>query len=85
MILHIETATTACSVALAQQGLVVCSKSINRRNIHAEVITLFIDELFAQAGITYNDIDAVAVSSGPGSYTGLRIGVSTAKARLISR
>jgi tRNA threonylcarbamoyladenosine biosynthesis protein TsaB len=54
-------------------------KQINERNIHAEVITLFIDGLLKDAGLNYAQLDAVAVSSGPGSYTGLRIGVSTAK------
>lgn len=54
-------------------------KELNERNIHAEVITVFIEELFNAAGKTYQNLDAVAVSSGPGSYTGLRIGVSTAK------
>jgi len=78
-ILQIETATTVCSVALAKDGHVLGFKQIDERNIHAEIITLFIDELITGAGIPYNDIDAVAVSSGPGSYTGLRIGVSTAK------
>jgi tRNA threonylcarbamoyladenosine biosynthesis protein TsaB len=79
MILQIETATASCSVALAKDGNVLAFKQINERNIHAEVITLFIDELIAGAGINYNDLDAIAVSCGPGSYTGLRIGVSTAK------
>ncbi len=79
VILQIETATTSCSVALAIDGKVVAFKQINERNIHAEVITLFIDELVASANLTYDNLDAIAVSSGPGSYTGLRIGVSTAK------
>jgi tRNA threonylcarbamoyladenosine biosynthesis protein TsaB len=78
-ILQIETATTVCSVALAKDGEVIAFKQLDERNIHAEIITLFIDELIAGAGLQYKDIDAVAVSSGPGSYTGLRIGVSTAK------
>jgi tRNA threonylcarbamoyladenosine biosynthesis protein TsaB len=78
-ILQIETATTVCSVALAKDGEVIAFKQLNERNIHAEIITLFIDELINAAGFKYSDIDAVAVSSGPGSYTGLRIGVSTAK------
>jgi tRNA threonylcarbamoyladenosine biosynthesis protein TsaB len=78
-ILQIETATSACSVALARDGNVLVSKQVNERNIHAEVITLFIDELVTSAGLKYNEVDAIAVSSGPGSYTGLRIGVSTAK------
>ncbi len=79
MILQIETATTVCSVALANRGGVIAFKEIDQRNIHAEVITVFIDEILKGAGVKYSDLDAVAVSSGPGSYTGLRIGVSTAK------
>lgn len=78
-ILQIETATTSCSVALARDGKLVDFKQINARNIHAEVITLYIDELLKNQSLGYSDLDAIAVSSGPGSYTGLRIGVSTAK------
>lgn len=78
-ILQIETATTVCSVALAKDGQVIASKDLEQRNIHAEVITVFIDELLAKTGAHYKDIDAIVVSCGPGSYTGLRIGVSTAK------
>jgi tRNA threonylcarbamoyladenosine biosynthesis protein TsaB len=79
MILQIETATASCSVALAKDGIVLAVKQINERNIHARVITLFIDELIKSAKIQYDDLDAIAVSCGPGSYTGLRIGISTAK------
>jgi len=79
LILQIETATTACSVALTLNGEILAVKELNQRNVHAEVITVFIEEIFAAAGKTYRDVDAIAVSSGPGSYTGLRIGVSTAK------
>jgi tRNA threonylcarbamoyladenosine biosynthesis protein TsaB len=78
-ILQIETATTVCSVALSSNGKLVACKQVDQRNIHAEIITLYIEELILSAGIKYNDLDAIAVSSGPGSYTGLRIGVSTAK------
>ncbi|AMR32848.1 tRNA threonylcarbamoyladenosine biosynthesis protein TsaB [Mucilaginibacter sp. PAMC 26640] len=78
-LLQIETATTSCSVALSQNGNVLAFKEINARNIHAEVITVYIQGLITEAGLNYADIDAVAVSCGPGSYTGLRIGVSTAK------
>lgn len=78
-ILQIETATTSCSVALSRDRKLIDFKEINARNIHAEVITLYIDELLVNQNLTYNDLDAIAVSSGPGSYTGLRIGVSTAK------
>src|SRR5665213_143985 len=79
LILQIETATSSCSVALAKNGYVLAEEQLNQRNVHAEVITLFIDDLVKNAGVVYEQIDAVAVSSGPGSYTGLRIGVATAK------
>jgi len=79
MILQIETATTSCSVALANEGEVLSFKQFEGRNVHAEMITLFIEEVIALAGVKYENLDAIAVSSGPGSYTGLRIGVSTAK------
>lgn len=79
MILQIETATASCSAALSNQGKLLLVKEITERNIHAEVLTLFIDELVRGAGIKYSDLHAIAVSCGPGSYTGLRIGVSTAK------
>jgi tRNA threonylcarbamoyladenosine biosynthesis protein TsaB len=79
LILLIETATAVCSVALSRDGEVIAVKEINQRNVHAEVITVYIRSLFETTGETYHQLDAVAVSSGPGSYTGLRIGVSTAK------
>jgi len=79
LLLLIETATTSCSVALAANGKIIALREINQRNVHAEVITVYIDELFKETGKHYNQLDAIAVSSGPGSYTGLRIGVSTAK------
>ena len=78
-ILNIETSTRACSVALAIDGNVVALKEAFDRNSHAENITIFSENVVKQAGITFKDLDAVAVSMGPGSYTGLRIGVSTAK------
>jgi len=79
LILQIETATASCSVVLAMDGKPVALKEINQRNIHAEVITVFIEELLNSAAVAYNHLDAIAVSCGPGSYTGLRIGISTAK------
>src|SRR6202012_2214193 len=79
MILQIETATTVCSVALANQGKILAVKQLNERNVHAEVITLFVQDVLNEAGVKYDDLQAVAVSCGPGSCTGLRIGVSTAK------
>jgi tRNA threonylcarbamoyladenosine biosynthesis protein TsaB len=79
LVLQIETATAVCSVALAQEGSVLCCREVEQRNIHAEKITVFIDELLSETGRSYANLDAIAVSSGPGSYTGLRIGVSVAK------
>lgn len=79
LILLLETATTSCSVALSENGQLIAVKEQNERNIHASYITLFIEEVMKKAGKNYTDLDAVAISKGPGSYTGLRIGVSTAK------
>jgi tRNA threonylcarbamoyladenosine biosynthesis protein TsaB len=78
-ILQIETATACCSIALAADGVVLAVKEINERNVHAAVINLYIDTLMSSTNTKYNDLAAVAISAGPGSYTGLRIGVSTAK------
>jgi len=79
LILQIETSTTSCSVALAENGKVLSVKELNERNIHASHITLFIQDVLSIAGKAMRNLDAVAVSMGPGSYTGLRIGVSAAK------
>ncbi|MBK0381817.1 tRNA (adenosine(37)-N6)-threonylcarbamoyltransferase complex dimerization subunit type 1 TsaB [Pedobacter sp. SD-b] len=79
LILQIETATQTCSVALAQDGKVLQSIQKTEKNIHASYLTLFIEELLKKSERNYQDLSAVAVSMGPGSYTGLRIGVSTAK------
>ncbi|MCX2575261.1 tRNA (adenosine(37)-N6)-threonylcarbamoyltransferase complex dimerization subunit type 1 TsaB [Pedobacter sandarakinus] len=78
-ILQIETATQVCSVALAVDGETISLKEESGQNLHASNLTLFIDEVMKSAGLTYPDLDAIAVSKGPGSYTGLRIGVSSAK------
>lgn len=79
LILLLETATTSCSVALCENEHILAVKELNERNIHASHITLFIDEVMKKADKKYSDLHAVAISKGPGSYTGLRIGVSTAK------
>jgi tRNA threonylcarbamoyladenosine biosynthesis protein TsaB len=79
LILQLETATTSCSVALALNGNVIALRELNERNAHASHITLFIEQVLSESGKTMADLSAVAVSKGPGSYTGLRIGVSTAK------
>jgi tRNA threonylcarbamoyladenosine biosynthesis protein TsaB len=79
LILNLETATTACSVALAKDGELLALKEINGDYSHAENLTVFIENVLQQANLTLADVDAIAVSKGPGSYTGLRIGVSAAK------
>ncbi len=78
-ILCIETATTICSVAMISNSGSVMEKKSSEKNAHSAIVTLFIEDVLKDAGLDYTDIDAVAVSKGPGSYTGLRIGVSTAK------
>lgn len=78
-ILQIETATSVCSAALSVNGETIALKELAAHNIHAGSLTLFIEEVMQTAGIPYTALDAIAVSKGPGSYTGLRIGVSTAK------
>lgn len=79
-ILNIETATLTCSVALGVDGECQRLKEVTRDHFsHAEELTLLIRELMKEEGLRYEQLDAIAVGSGPGSYTGLRIGVSTAK------
>ncbi|KIO75478.1 peptidase M22 [Pedobacter lusitanus] len=78
-ILQLETATQVCSAALSVNGETIALKELAAQNIHAGSLTLFISEVMEKAGLAYADLDAIAVSKGPGSYTGLRIGVSTAK------
>jgi tRNA threonylcarbamoyladenosine biosynthesis protein TsaB len=80
IILNIETATKNCSVSLAEDGNILAIKELNNGNYsHAEVLHPFIVAVLKEAKISSQQINAVAVSKGPGSYTGLRIGVSTAK------
>jgi len=79
MILCLETSTTVCSVALCDSNGPVDLRESSGVKSHASLLTVFIGELLSGAGLTANDLEAVAVSKGPGSYTGLRIGVSTAK------
>lgn len=80
LLLNIETATTNCSVSLSKDGETLVLKEDNSLSYsHAETLHIFIDEVFKTANIEPSNIDAVAVSKGPGSYTGLRIGVSSAK------
>lgn len=79
LILNIETATTVCSVSIARDGEVIAINEKNDGYSHSESLSPFIDEMLKEHGLKPTDLDAVAVSEGPGSYTGLRIGVSTAK------
>ncbi len=78
-ILQIETATQVCSVALSTNGIVVAYRDMDESNVHASQLTLLVEEVLKESGLSFADLSAVAVSKGPGSYTGLRIGVSTAK------
>jgi tRNA threonylcarbamoyladenosine biosynthesis protein TsaB len=79
MIICLETATNLCSVALCDSDGVISLRESNESKSHASVLTVFIEEIFRENGIRAQDLKAVAVSKGPGSYTGLRIGVSVAK------
>ena len=78
-ILHIETSTEACSVAVSEDGLAVFSKEDLKGPSHAVQLGVFVDEALSFVDSRGLPLDAVAVSCGPGSYTGLRIGVSMAK------
>ena len=80
LILNIETATKNCSVSIAKDGKTIACKEIAEQNFsHAEKLHVFIEELLKENNLKFNVLKAVAVSQGPGSYTGLRIGVSSAK------
>ena len=79
-ILNLETATKNCSVALAKDGKTITCKEIAAQNFsHAEKLHVFIEEILNENNVQFSDLNAIAVSQGPGSYTGLRIGVSSAK------
>ena len=79
-ILHLETSTKVCSVALSLNGNLIALKENEEDGYsHGENLTLFIQDVLKQASISVKELNAVSVASGPGSYTGLRIGVSTAK------
>jgi len=79
LILSIETSTPACSVALHKDGKLLACYNIISEKAHSGLITVLIENIISHTNYKLNDIDAVAVSKGPGSYTGLRIGVATAK------
>lgn len=79
ILLGIETATKVCSIALSKDDELLAIEEVGGEYSHAENVTNFIEKVVRKANINFNDIDAIAVSKGPGSYTGLRIGVSSAK------
>ena len=78
-IILIETSTALCSVALAEDGAVTAYRESSEPKAHASLTAVFVQEVLAERSVTLADCDAVCVSMGPGSYTGLRVGVSTAK------
>lgn len=77
--LHLETSTTVCSVAITNEETLISIKEINDGFRHAELLTLFIEELLNENSLTPHNLDFISLSIGPGSYTGLRIGASVAK------
>ena len=80
VILNIETSTTNCSVSLSKEGeTLVLKEDYNNNYSHAERLHIYIDEVLKEANLKSSNLDAIAISRGPGSYTGLRIGVSAAK------
>ena len=79
LILSIETGTDICSVALANDGELMALRESDEGRDHAKKVALFVDELLKETGVQPTDLDAIAIGKGPGSYTGLRIGVSFAK------
>lgn len=79
LILSIETATDVCSVAISDKETIINSISINERNVHSARLALLIKQMMTGSGKLFENLNAIAVSKGPGSFTGLRIGVSIAK------
>ncbi|WP_421917822.1 tRNA (adenosine(37)-N6)-threonylcarbamoyltransferase complex dimerization subunit type 1 TsaB [Marinifilum sp.] len=79
LLLNIETSTAVCSVALGKDGKLLALKENKEGMKHASNLTIFVENILNENNLTIADLDGVAISMGPGSYTGLRIGVSTAK------
>lgn len=78
-LLHIESTSTVCSVAISKDTELIAIKEINNGYTHAENLHVFIEQLLFETSLQAKDLNAISVSSGPGSYTGLRIGFSAAK------
>jgi tRNA threonylcarbamoyladenosine biosynthesis protein TsaB len=78
-ILAIETATKVCSVALSDNGSIIAESALHVPQVHVERLVICANEMMGNVHLNYADLDAVAVSNGPGSFTGLRIGLSVAK------
>lgn len=78
-ILQIDTATEICSVSLSSNGENILEIIAEESNVHASMLTIYIEELLRTSGVGFDQLAAVCISKGPGSYTGLRIGTSTAK------
>ncbi len=78
-IILIETSTALCSTALVENGAIISYRESSAPKAHASLTAVFIREMLSECGLSLDDCDAICVSKGPGSYTGLRVGVSTAK------
>lgn len=78
-LLHIESTSTVCSVSVSENNTLIAIKEINDGFTHAENLHLFIQSVLQQVGLTLNQLHGISISSGPGSYTGLRIGFASAK------
>ena len=78
-LLHIETSSLPCSVAVSENATVVASLTLEEKHAHSRALVPMIHEILARLGMVSADLAAVSVSNGPGSYTGLRVGLSTAK------
>jgi tRNA threonylcarbamoyladenosine biosynthesis protein TsaB len=79
LLLNIETSASICSVCISRDGKVVDFRQSDEPNSHARLLTVLIDELLTSSKLSFQQFDAIAISAGPGSYTGLRIGYSVAK------
>ena len=78
-ILHIETSANACSISISENSILLSQRETIIERSHAHILNIFITEALKECSLKLSDMDAFSVSKGPGSYTGLRIGVSTTK------